>query len=296
MRYPVFISDKLSTNKEHGVTYGLKVYNALKDLDCIEVIEIDTGTPNVWCRDYMPVKNAAGAFVQFEYRPSYMKESKYDQWFPDPIVLHQQIGLEVVNALDFKLDGGNVELHGNKAIVTDRVFRDNNCSTIEQETALRNKLRTELAVEKLIIVPEYPYDFTGHIDGLVRFVDDSTVLINDYTEELSLIAKDANVYRKKILDQWHHTFRNTLYNADLALEILPYGIKEDQINRSAEGIYLNFLLLPDLIIMPIYGNLELDKKASDQLKRLYGRDVHGVVANELSREGGVINCVTWSPD
>ena len=40
-----------------------------------------------------------------------------------------------------------------------------------------------LNVDEMIIIPEQPDDWTGHADGMVRFVDNNTVVINDYSKE-----------------------------------------------------------------------------------------------------------------
>jgi agmatine deiminase len=244
----------------------------------------------------MPVKAADGSYVSFIYSPSYMKDKdgsffkKYKDWQPLITTLLEQVDLEVKHC-KLCIDGGNVELYGSKAIVSDRVFRDNAGT---DENHIIEHLKRALKVKDLIIVPQYPYDFTGHVDGLVRFIDEDTVLINDYTEELKAIEDDSNDYRRKLLDQWHHSFRNTLYNAGLEIETLPCGVEVDQPDRSAEGIHLNFLLLPDLIIMPEFSASKTNDKAKQRLEELYKRIVIGIESTDLAQEGGIINCVTWS--
>src|SRR4051794_10173439 len=42
-------------------------------------------------------------------------------------------------------------------------------------------LETELGVERLIVIPREEDDEIGHADGMVRFVDERTLLLNDYT-------------------------------------------------------------------------------------------------------------------
>ena len=47
---------------------------------------------------------------------------------------------------------------------------------------MRETLRDELRVAELIVIPKEPYDEIGHADGMVRFLDAKTVLVNDYSE------------------------------------------------------------------------------------------------------------------
>ena len=43
---------------------------------------------------------------------------------------------------------------------------------------------TELfEVDKIIFIPTDEDDIFGHADGMVRFIDDDTVLINNYSKE-----------------------------------------------------------------------------------------------------------------
>lgn len=55
--------------------------------------------------------------------------------------------------------------------MTDRVFKDN--PTYERKKLIKD-LYELLQVDKLYFVPEQPGDFTGHSDGMVRFVDEHT--------------------------------------------------------------------------------------------------------------------------
>jgi agmatine/peptidylarginine deiminase len=75
------------------------------------------------------------------------------------------------------------------------------------------------------------------------------------------------------------------------MQELPVSYKEDGSDSSGEGIYINFLLLEDLIIMSSYKNSS-DDKAAERLCDLYKRPVKKIYAPELSKEGVMINCVT----
>lgn len=76
---------------------------------------------------------------------------------------------------DINLDGGNVVMYGNKAIITDRIFPEN-------PDRPREELLTELSR-----LPEY--DFTGHADGMMRFVDSNTVLVNNLDQDFKYMKK-----------------------------------------------------------------------------------------------------------
>jgi len=77
------------------------------------------------------------------------------------------------------------------------------------------------------------------------------------------------------------------------IEILPYRAYNNK-RDDAKGIYMNFLLLPDLIVMPYFNFDKEDKEAVETVKKLYpGRDVETVYGTDLAKKGGIINCITW---
>ena len=55
---------------------------------------------------------------------------------------------------------------GTAAILTDRIYQENRPLT---PAAIRERLRRELEVGKLIIIPVEPGDVLGHADGVLRF-------------------------------------------------------------------------------------------------------------------------------
>jgi agmatine deiminase len=297
-KHEVYISAYLPHAVNNNTKYGVEAYNALKAINEIEIKEIENSSKNVWCRDYMPVKSASGEYVRFTYHPEYMRGiKKYENNFPDVEMILQKIGLEATPS-EIALDGGAIEIFGKKGIVSDRVFRDNKNKTSAE---IYSELKDLLALDQLIVIPQYPYDFTGHVDGLVRFIDENRVVVNDLNKELKQSEADENQYRKKLIENWVYAFQSALISAGLEINELPVSVKENGSPNSGEGIYINFLLLPDLIIMPVYGDekekevMKIDDAAMEKLAGLYDvRKVIKVNAKKLSQMGGMINCVTWT--
>ena len=106
------------------------------------------------------------------------------------------------------LDGGNVVRWGSRCLVTDKVFREN--PGVDRDDLL-GRLREALRVEDLIVIPKEPYDVVGHADGVVRFLDDRLVVINDY-------SKVAPWYGKRL--------GSILRRAGLEWVVLPYQPEE----------------------------------------------------------------------
>ncbi|EOR96411.1 hypothetical protein ADIARSV_0411 [Arcticibacter svalbardensis MN12-7] len=117
------------------------------------------------------------------------------------------------------LDGGNVVKGKDKVILCNKVFKENpNYS----ERALIKELEETFEVSKIIFLPWDKHDFTGHADGMVRFINDDTVLINKYTNE----SPDFQL-----------GVRLALHNAGLKIIELPYNPYSNLSNKDASGIH-----------------------------------------------------------
>jgi len=289
----VYITEYLGhTNRGREI---LKQFLSLEESGRIILIKIpdDLSQKNEWCRDYMPVRSGDGTLILFKYFPSYLRSGSNNKTIPDQIKLCSNLGLEYVKS-DIILDGGAIEIYEHIGLVSDRIFRDNYQKWRQDEKGLLLQLKDELRLEKLFVIPQHPYDFTGHVDGLVRFINKDKVLINDLTGEYAHMLNDKNGYRKKLIDQWYYSFKMSLYNANLESENLTCIIDPDRKPSDAFGIYLNSLLLEDFILAPGFGQSELDNKARLELRRIFGKDAITIQATKLAEKGGIINCVTWS--
>ena len=176
---------------------------------------------------------------------------------------------------DIILDGGNVTKTTDKVIVCDKIFLENpSCSRKE----LLNKLRTLFEVDKLFLVPQQPKDFSGHSDGMVRFIDSNTVIVNDYSKE------DEDFQR---------AFKIALHNAELDYIEIPYNPYSFK-SSEANGDYINFLQVKNTVVVPVFGIKE-DDIAVRKLEEIFkGKKIETINSNEVAKNGGVLNCITWN--
>ncbi len=232
-------------------------------------------TKDVWAVDYMPVQIEMNRFVQFIYKPSYLKSKEDLQSISNVDTICEQIGIERIK-FNIRLDGGNVIRTTDKVIITERVFTEN--PTIERKRLI-DDLENNFQIDKLFIIPEYPDEMTGHADGLIRFLDEQTVLINSFTKE----AKEFSDVFEKAIQKTGLDYIRIPYN--------PNGNKND---IQANGLYINFLQMDGIIFLPIFG-IDEDDLALKQFEQLFeGQDIVPVNANEIANEGGILNCISWN--
>ena len=255
-RFPESFNRLTSILKKHGVEYRL-----LK------------GTKDIWCRDYMPIQTESGKLIQFRYEPSYLKGNKeWEDSRSDVREVCRLNGFEPVFS-NINLDGGNVLLCSGRAIVTDRIFTENPEYTDKDQLV---KDLSELLEAEVIIIPAQNSDMTGHADGMVRFIDHDTILGNNRSDEYKY---------------WANGIEKVLKDYNLKYVDVPffYGYKDSRHPDHAIGVYVNYLEVSNLIVLPVF-EVEGNKDA----EAISALIIEVINFNDVALEGGVLNCSTWT--
>lgn len=243
--------------------------------DCRIKFQFLPDTKDIWAVDYMPVQISKDNFVQFKYNPDYLQDRLWRNTISDVDSICKAINLTTQKS-KLIVDGGNVSRTEDKVIMCDKVFHEN--KTLSEKEVIK-QLKQLFQVDKLYFVPWDTKDFTGHADGMVRFIDNDTVLINDYSKE------DAKFQR---------CFRMSLHNAGLDWVELPYNPPNDPTLTSARGLYLNYLQMQQAIIVPTFKTKH-DEQAIKVLEKVFkGQTIATVESNDLADEGGILNCISWN--
>jgi agmatine deiminase len=237
-------------------------------------------TNDIWARDYMPIQVSENKFIEYRYDPDYLQGLKPDErdskTYPDLVC--ESLNFKTVKS-NIILDGGNVIKSSNCVILTDKIFKEN--EKHYDHTQLIDKLKELFEVDKIVIIPWDKSEPYGHADGMIRFIDDSTVLINGYFRECS------KKFQKK--------FFGSLEQNELKYIELTYNVPNP--NEELNWAYINFLQTKDLIIIPKFG-IEEDQQAFEQIKKYYHEysnrnRIFQVDMNETAKFDGALNCITW---
>ena len=225
---------------------------------------------HVWVRDFMPIQISPDRYLQYRYSPDYLKKD------PDYIPQYETIsrGLRLkCKKTDLIIDGGNIVKLQDRVIMTDKVVKENPSYT---ERDLIQKLENDLEC-RVCLIPRDPYDIFGHADGMVRPITPDTVLLNNYVN----VDKPL---RERLL--------KALRAHGLHVEELHYDLPRPSKQSWA---YLNYLQVKNLIFVPALG-LPEDALALKQLREFFPEykiiPVPG--CQDLARDGGALNCVSWT--
>ena len=222
---------------------------------------------HIWVRDYMPVQVSRDRFIQFRYEPDYLMDDP--EYKPDVHCILSQLGIEVCRS-PINLDGGNIISCGDKVIMTDKIFKEN---PQYSPNRLIEEL-TELLEAEPVLIPWDIYEEYGHADGMVRYMGEGRVLLNNYCDF-------DKALRKRLLAALSHHF---------SITELHYGTFTDM-----SWAYLNFLHVGQHIFVPMIGD-KLGEIASRQIAEAYPNCLCHPVQNykTIVTEGGALNCTTWN--
>ena len=234
------------------------------------------GTKDIWCRDYMPIQIESGKFIQFKYDPSYLKGNK--EWEESRSDVKEVCRMNNIDAQfsDINIDGGNVLICDGRAILSDRIFSENPDWNKENLVSELSKL---LECE-IIIIPAQKGDMTRHADGMVRFVNRNTILGNRLADEYKYWREGM----QKVIEKYGLEYIDVPFLTD---------IKDPKHPLSAMGIYVNYLEVNNLIVLPVFGRDE-DKQVVDIIQKAFpGKAIETINYEEVAQEGGLLNCTTW---
>ncbi|OWK34128.1 agmatine deiminase family protein [Fimbriiglobus ruber] len=259
VRHPALFEQLHSILVSHGVEVRL--------LDHVQ---------DLWARDYSPIQIGPGEFVQFRYAPDYLEG--HPELRTGREVAGQFHELGECRHSEINLDGGNVVTSRTKAIVTDKIYREN---PNWERDKLRDELCRTLQVEELIVIPKEPYEPIGHADAMIRFLSEEAVIVNEYAE---------------VDPAFGNRLVKVLCRHGLTIEYLPYYPEKKTLAGipSAVGNYTNFLRTKKVLVAPVYGTHH-DEIALRKLASVFpDLPILPLDCTELAREGGILNCVSAS--
>ena len=280
-----FSQDYLKKCRKDGIT---------NNFEFIEIPDIS----DIWIRDFAPLAIMEGGLMtawQFEYSPAYVNK-KYQKYLQNDHIAGEQIWKHIhgfgVNSAYFKWDLGNLTHNGRgTAIVTNRLIADNQDVNIEHE--LKPMLHVFAGFKNLIFIPTEPDDATGHIDGMVRFVDEKVLVVGKYP---------SGSQNQRFMDMLADNLQKDL-GIEFTILRLENGAPEEWESEgigSAVGNHMNFLRINNTILFPYYGDdismLSMQNFCNEleRIKlnlRVIPVDMPEIM--DLARLGGVLNCVSW---
>lgn len=274
MKQDIYISEWLE--KDYNVVYN-QLFKALAELRITP--KILPYSQEVWCRDYMPMYIGEGRYVGFHFRPDYLWDKLSDhKYITRQKLTVEDLSINFSDKMDLVFDGGNYVRCDDKVIMTDKIFSEN---PNWRPVALLNRLEEAFQAE-VILLPwdmEEPY---GHSDGMVTYLGDNQVLLNNFRQLEKGKEKPFTKRLIKILE----------YHFDIV------ELKYDCYLSPDSWCYLNYLETDDAIILPTLSekhDCENDRAAFSVFQLIFNNKIiKQVYALPIIKDGGALHCVTWN--
>ncbi len=266
---------KAIMGKDNVVVLGDKKALKLLEQELPNDILLPAKMRDIWMRDFTTINPTNP--VQFRYAAAAQAGRQRDaDWVQMGFVkFTDTLGIKYPY-IDLILDGGNVvDNHKEKLIVTDRFLEDNHLNESQAKTRLKKKLN----LTSIAIIPADDPDGLAHADGMVMFIDENTLAINKYEQP----------FRDKVMRELTSSFPNlniVEIDADFDQEVW------DAEFSSACGIYVNSLVTPNFIYMPVFGTAR-DQKIIQTIQDNSSKKVVPINAENVCFMGGSVRCLGW---
>lgn len=187
------------------------------------------------------------------------------------------------------LEGGSIDVNGQgTCLTTEQCLLNPNRNPHLQRADIERALSDYLGVQQVIWLGEgiVGDDTDGHVDDIVRFVDQRTVVC-----ALEEDPQDANYHA--LQDNWQRLCKATdQQGRSLQVIPLPMPGPVGPMEARLPASYANFYIANRVVLVPTYNHPH-DQQALETLQRLFpGRRVCGIPCEPLVWGFGAIHCVT----
>ena len=266
------------------------------DQDRIHICEV-RGTNDTWARDH------GGIGVMFKGKPAVFNFIFNGWGMKFPANYDNQIVFEMekdgaftpdieVRYFSLVLEGGSIESDGCGTVLTTArcLFSKNRNERLSKATIMA-AIEALLGADRLLIL-KHGYlegdDTDGHVDTLARFCDPETIAYVQCTDPDDSHFDELLAMERELLAL--RTAEGKPYRL-ISLPMAEPVFDEDGYQLPAT--YANFLILNGAVLVPAYGNDELDEQAREVLQTAFpDREIISVDCLPLIQQGGAIHCAT----
>ncbi|MFO7791517.1 MAG: agmatine deiminase family protein [Candidatus Saliniplasma sp.] len=280
------------------VTYSQSSADSIADYLESNDVEMDNvsfyieDTDTKWMRDYGPisVSNESSGELSFVN----MMYDRYDRWDDDsfPWRYGQSNSIDWYNMTDgedwFRLEGGNLLVDGAGIFyTTDRCFEQNDPGTGGDltEDEVIQWATDYFNLERFRHVERLTDDGHGHIDMQVKFLNETTVLVSELTDQND---EDYDILESNAQFIEESTARNGQ----------PYDVVRIPMIKGSSGwgstyyTHTNSLIVNDKVLVPTYGQGTDSEALEIYEDAMPDYEIVGVDSSSIISQSGAIHCTT----
>jgi agmatine deiminase len=276
--------------------------DAFINLDNVTILQADYNS--IWMRDY-----AANPVYGAEVDSLFLVDWMYNRPRPDddasPEVIAEYLGLDLYATSEAPYEllntGGNYMSDGfGTAFASELVLEENDGDgeyniyyPVQSESSINNIMNQFMGIDTYIKMPTLPYDGIHHIDMHMKLVDEQTLLVGEYPDDVA-DGPQINANIEYVLSNYTSKFGTPFHVVRIPMPDSQSGLYPD--NGGAYRTYTNAVFVNKTIIFPTYRE-EFDTTAY----RIWGEVCPGyeLVGIDCDNQGsniislsGAIHCIT----
>ena len=250
---------------------------------------------NAWMRDNGPVYVIEDGILRVQnwkfnaWGGAFGEDLAFNNDNAIPIKVGEYLGAPI-DQVDIVHERGNLEFNGiDTVIVNWSTLGDPNRNPGYTRNRAKTDLKNLFGVSQVIFIERVPEgDLTrGHIDGIARFINPSTVVVAQCTDGSQCKINDGAT--GSIFENAAELISNT------GLTVLREPI-ETYVNhkgRAFDTNYMNWIVGDGYVVSSGFGDNKADTNAKARLQSYFpGRDVYIIEMLESWAQGGGIHCHT----
>ncbi|MGB3621509.1 MAG: agmatine deiminase family protein [Ketobacter sp.] len=247
---------------------------------------------DTWCRDFGPLAlGHRNDLVLMDFRFNGWGD-KYNAELDNAINSSLKAVWQVpMRSVDFELEGGSIECDGlGTLLTTEHCLLDSNRNHHLDRNTIEHLIKDKLGVSRVLWLSAGALlgdDTDSHIDNLARFCDPRTIAFASCNN-----PEDPHFPHLQEMERQLKKFRQLDGSPYI---LVPIEIPAPQLDESGQrlpGSYVNFLILNQQIIVPVFG-CEQDEAALTSLRRCFpDKKIRPVRGNNLIRQFGGPHCAT----
>lgn len=261
---------------------------------CRQITYCRMPTDDTWARDH-------GFITLLTEKGTRLLDFKFNGWgdkFPAEqdnhicrnLMLQGIFKGEYEDHLDFVLEGGSIESDGQGTILTTSqcLLAPHRNQPLTQAD-IEKRLLSYLHAERILWL-DHGYlagdDTDSHIDTLARFCPNNTIAYVQCTD-----TEDEHYTELHLMEEQLQSFR-TLGDEPYNLIPLPMAPRRfDEDGQRLPSTYANFLIINKAVLMPSYGDYELDRLAHSQLAKAFPKhEIVEIDSQTLILQHGSLHC------
>ena len=252
---------------------------------------------DVWCRDHGPLfvkqrETGKLAVTNWGFNGWGDKFGPYEQDNEIPVYIANTLGMERFDG-GMILEGGSIEQNSlGQILTTEAVLLNPNRNPDLSREEIEDRIKSFLGMSEIFWLRSgiEGDDTDGHIDDIARFVNDRTIVISR--------EKDGRNANHRVLQENRDRLGDFRLPDGSKPEIIDVDLPDaclapDWRLPVLPASYVNFLILNDAVLVPVFGQKKRDTAAVGLLGELFpGREIVPINAIDIVREGGAIHCIS----